>query len=96
MARFLDPELQALLEAERRGARKAREPRPLRTPKQDAGQRSTEGTQGLGRRTFGSGNRFPAPCARQGCPDRAQIPTGQGLLTKSETGAWEVLHASCN
>lgn len=92
MARFLDPELQALLEAERRGARKASQVRPLVA----VGGRPVAEGQWISRRTFGSGNRFPAQCARQGCPDRARIPTGQGLLTKSETGAWEVLHASCN
>lgn len=95
MARFLDPELQALLEAERRGVRKAREPRPLHAPKADPGQRSVD-SGWVSRRTFGTGNRFPAVCARQGCPDQAKIPTGRGLLTKSDTGAWEVLHASCN
>jgi hypothetical protein len=88
MAFFLDPELQALLESERRGVRRAREERPLHR-----GAAPLEGP--VGRRVYGP-NKYRKQCAAQDCTRRGYIAVGEGVLTRSPAGDWEVLHASCN
>jgi hypothetical protein len=89
MAYFLDPELAALVRAERRGQRRAAQGSALRT-----GAAPVAGVP-ASRRVYGP-NKYRKQCAAEGCTRRGYIAVGEGLLTKGPDGAWEVLHASCN